>query len=378
MSSSRLPAAQQIAERVVSHLARQMAKAHLGGLRSLATVPAVVDLEQVIDSAFWASLRHEEGYLPRISLALAPPSDCEKPLLFSRYIDLSSAALARIAPAVERPGIHLGVWPVNGTLYVWGTTRIIPPFCAVVEVTAPGVLVFKHRHLDDTVKYVNMAVLDGDEVKVVDESVAAPGNCPQLVSFLMGYESRTSQRNSGNVLVQLAVSMRAHRRGGILLIVPEDSDWMSSMAQPLAYEVRPAYTTLADALRQNVKERSGRLWDESVRLAVEHVGGLTAVDGATVVTSGYEVLAFGAKIVRHDQAEQVTRVLMTEPIEGREPRILNAAQMGGTRHLSAAQFVHDQRDAVALVASVDGRFTVFEWSVDQDVVHGHRVETLLL
>ncbi len=378
MNLSRLPAAQPIAERVASHLARQMAKAHHGGLRSLAMVPAVADLEHLIDSAFWASLRHEEGYLPRISLALAPPPGCEKPLLFNRSIPLSSAALARLAPAVERPGIHLGVWAVNGNLHMWGTTRGIPPFCPVVEVTAPGVLVFKHRHLDDSVKYVNMAVLDGDEVKVVDESIVTPGNCPQLVSFLLGYQSRTSQRNSGSVLVQLAVSMRAHRRGGILLIVPETSDWISSMAQPLSYEVRPAYTTLADTLRQTIKERSGRVWDESVRLAVEHVGGLTGVDGATVVTSGYELLAFGAKIVRHIQAEQIAQVLITEPIEGREPRMLNATQIGGTRHFSAAQFVHDQREAVALVASQDGRFTVFEWSTDREVVHGHRVETLLL
>ena len=35
--------------------------------------------------------------------------------------------------------------------------------------------------------------------------------------------------------------------------------------------------------------------------------------------------------------------------------------LGGTRHLSAAQFGHDQRDSIALVASQDGRFTVFAW-----------------
>jgi hypothetical protein len=54
------------------------------------------------------------------------------------------------------------------------------------------------------------------------------------------------------------------------------------------------------------------------------------------------------------------------------------AQLGGTRHLSAAQFVHDQRDAIALVASQDRRFTVFAWSPCADQVHGHQVETLLL
>ena len=53
-------------------------------------------------------------------------------------------------------------------------------------------------------------------------------------------------------------------------------------------------------------------------------------------------------------------------------------QLGGTRHLSAAQFVHDQRDAMALVASQDGRFTIFKWSDCEQLVHAHRVDALLL
>jgi hypothetical protein len=52
--------------------------------------------------------------------------------------------------------------------------------------------------------------------------------------------------------------------------------------------------------------------------------------------------------------------------------------LGGTRHSSAAQFVQDQRNAIALVASQDGRFTVFAWSPCEDLVHAHRVESLLL
>ena len=66
------------------------------------------------------------------------------------------------------------------------------------------------------------------------------------------------------------------------------------------------------------------------------------------------------------------------PIEGGTPEIVHPTQLGGTRHLSAAQFVHDQRHAVALVASQDGRFTIFAWSPCEDMVHAHRVETLLL
>ena len=69
---------------------------------------------------------------------------------------------------------------------------------------------------------------------------------------------------------------------------------------------------------------------------------------------------------------------MTEPIEGSVATTINPTELGGTRHLSAAQFVHDQRDAVALVASQDGHFTVFAWSPCESMVHAHRVESLLL
>jgi hypothetical protein len=59
-------------------------------------------------------------------------------------------------------------------------------------------------------------------------------------------------------------------------------------------------------------------------------------------------------------------------------RVVHPSSLGGTRHLSAAQLVHDQRDSIALVASQDGRFTVFAWSPCEAMVHAHRVEALLL
>jgi hypothetical protein len=70
--------------------------------------------------------------------------------------------------------------------------------------------------------------------------------------------------------------------------------------------------------------------------------------------------------------------MVTEPIEDDVAVLADPTQLGGTRHLSAAQFVQDQRDAVALVASQDGHFTVFAWSPCEGMVHAHRVETLLL
>jgi hypothetical protein len=40
--------------------------------------------------------------------------------------------------------------------------------------------------------------------------------------------------------------------------------------------------------------------------------------------------------------------------------------------------VSEQRDALALVASQDGRFTVFSWSSFERMVRAHRVEALLM
>src|SRR5262249_14890541 len=126
------------------------------------------------------------------------------------------------------------------------------------------------------------------------------------------------------------------------------------------------------------QEENGEASDLRLQAAVGALAGLTAVDGATVISDRLEPLAFGAKILTRDAANRVDQVLLTEPIEGVADTTVDPAQLGGTRHLSAAQFAHDQRDAIALVASQDGQFTVFAWSRLKNMVHAHRLEALLL
>jgi hypothetical protein len=271
------------------------------------------------------------------------------------------------------------VWHDGADLAVWGTTRTVPKLSFVLEVAAPGLLVVKHYSGEEAGKFVNVAVLEGDQIKVVDQRASQQPDCPALVTSLLGFESPTSWANSVNVLVQLAVSMRAHGRGGCLLVVPAQSqDWRESIVQPIAYAVSPPFLELAELSRETPEESERRVWQDATVRAVEWVAGLTAVDGATLITDRYEVLGFGAKIARRHGFAQVERVMLTEPIAGSPSKVVHPEELGGTRHLSAAQFVHDQRDAAALVASQDGRFTVFEWSSCEGTVHGRRVEALLL
>jgi hypothetical protein len=373
-------AARAVAPAIQAHFARHVAAAREQGEEKLAPIPDRAAIEAIIDATFWASLRREEGRSPKISLAFFSHEQVPQPLIFERPLALIPDFLTKLGPAVERPGIHLGVnRSADGDLQVWGATRKVPSLCFVLEVIEPGLLVIKHRRPDGVGKFANVAVLKGEEIKIVDEHGASLPDCPALLAALVPFTSPGAWDHRFNLHVQLAASMRAHGHGGSLLVVPAGTHaWTDSIVQPVLYSVTPAYSALAELMRQEVNETNENLLAAAVGRAVDTVAGLTAVDGATVVNDKFEVLAFGATIRRSGGSEPVDQMVRTEPVTGDSPIVIHPAQNGGTRHLSAAQFIHDQRDAIALVASQDGRFTVFAWSPCEQMVHAHRVDTLLL
>jgi hypothetical protein len=361
MTSPAYPAARAAARRIHPHFGRHLSSEAGTASRLL---PSVETIEAIIDAAFWASLRREENFTPRISLAFVAPEHLPLPLIFERHVPLESRPLTRLAPAVESPGIHLCVTQNEAGLIVWGAARNLPRFCFVLEVVAPGLLIVKHSRGDGSGKFVNVAVLEGEEVKLIDQTSPSA--------------RERSAPGSVNILMQLAVAMRAHGRGGMLLVVPPDDDaWRESVLHPIGYAVAP-FRGMLNLMQEDAAERESRRWQEAFRRTVTGMAGLTAVDGATIMTKDYELLAFGAKVIRPRGHAQVGSVMVSAPIQGVTPFVAEPGQLGGTRHLSAAQFAHDQRDATAWVASQDGRFTIFEWSEHEQMVCANRIETLLL
>jgi len=366
-----------VAARLADHFARHAA---VGPDHPAADTPLPdrEAVEAMIDSAFWASLQREEGYSPEISLAFLPPGRAQHPLTLGSALPLGPRTLARLAPAVERPGIHLGIWRERGELIVWGTTRTMPSDCFVVEVIAPGLMVVKHRTREDSSKFQNVAVFEGEQVKMLTPGSVDVLEHPAVLTSLIAPEPPRSADDPVDLLLRLAVSMRAHKRGGTLLVVPTGTQgWRESIVRPIAYALDPPFMELSDCTR---KAATGEPRGPTGALgrAVAAAAGLTAVDGATVLGDRYELLAFGVKIGRPEGRPRVERVRVSEPIEGDICSTVPPSELGGTRHVSAAQFAQDQQDSVALVASQDGRFTVFAWSARDDIVHAHRVETLLL
>jgi hypothetical protein len=375
MNGPLYPAARAFAQRLEEHFARH-AEAASRPVSPAAHLPDAGAIEALVDAGFWASLQREEGYAPEISLAFLPPEQAVRPLMLGVPLPLSPRALSRLAPAVERPGIHLGVWRQGPGLVVWGTTRAIPSLCFVLEVLGPGLLVVKHRIHADSAKFQNVAVFAGDQVKILSRAAVDLTDAPAVLRSLVAPASCGLADDAKDVLLRLAVSMRAHKRGGTLLVVPAGGEaWHESIVRPITYAVEPPFTELADLAREAPEGDPGHA---ALGRAVDAVAGLTAVDGATLINNRYELLAFGVKIGRPQGRPRVEQVMLTEPIEGWAAVVLAPLQLGGTRHISAAQFAQDQHDAVALVASQDGRFTIFAWCEPEGMVHAHRVESLLL
>ena len=379
MSNSTYLAAESAAIILESHFSTLIALAIIEGEQNIATAPSKEIIESIINASFWASLRKEEGNSPKISIAFLTPDEAEQPLVFGKKLLLTPTNLTKLAPGVERAGIHLGIWEENGVPYIWGTTLKIPNYCFVLDVSEPGLIVIKHRRLHGFGKFTNVVVIKGDEIKIVNKDCGAMKDCPAIVTALLDLDAPCSWNNGINALIMLAVSMRGHHHGGILLVVPPKSDdWKQSLVSPLQYPIQPSFNSLAYLIKDRHLEVGQPAWQSAIKSEVDNIAGLTAVDGATVITRDLHLLTFGAKIVRRQNGLPVDDLAYIEPVLGGEAISKYASEVGGTRHLSAAQFINDQRDAFALVASQDGHFTVFSWSPISQKVQAHRIETLLL
>ena len=135
MAGLSYPAARVVAKRLEARIAISKT-AYKNGTD--APKPDAASVEEIITTAFWASLRREEGHSPRISIAFVPPEQSIRPLKFSPPVRLDATQLSRIAPAVEKPGIHIGVLEVDARGHEEAPDRR--------EVVAAGRAVCRPRH----------------------------------------------------------------------------------------------------------------------------------------------------------------------------------------------------------------------------------------
>src|SRR5438045_9105611 len=110
MNGPAYPAARAASANMEASFARYHDAAFGRGAKKLAPKPDAAVIEAIIEAAFWASLRREEGFSPKISLAFLAPEHSAEPMRFERQLLLTPQVLSKLTPAVERHGIHLGFW----------------------------------------------------------------------------------------------------------------------------------------------------------------------------------------------------------------------------------------------------------------------------
>src|SRR5918995_251224 len=98
MTGPEYAAPRAVAGLVRDYFERHIAAAQAKGEQNLAPQPDAPTIEAIVEAAFWASLRREEGFFPRISLALLPPEQAGHPLTFERRLPLTPLPLSRLAP----------------------------------------------------------------------------------------------------------------------------------------------------------------------------------------------------------------------------------------------------------------------------------------
>ena len=84
------PAARAVAERIQARLATNTVAYQEA---DDAPKPDAVSIEEIVSAAFWASLRREEGRVPKISLAFLPPERSLSPLIFEKRLPLEPDVL---------------------------------------------------------------------------------------------------------------------------------------------------------------------------------------------------------------------------------------------------------------------------------------------
>jgi DNA integrity scanning protein DisA with diadenylate cyclase activity len=115
------------------------------------------------------------------------------------------------------------------------------------------------------------------------------------------------------------------------------------------------------------RDPEGARLDEAIHELTHQIAGLAAVDGAVLMTSGFEILGFGAEIT--GRLPEVSSVRDALDVEGQR-WVLEATEQLGTRHRSAYRFAAAVQDALAIVVSQDGGVR-FATRRDQEVMSWH-------
>ena len=335
----------------------------------LIKLPNKNHLKQLIEISTFASIGKEESRSISFTLTYESINNDSFSCIFKNPLPFNIDNLIKLAPALMNTSYSIGVAiDENDRFFIWGFT-LLPSHLRVFAIEPMKIII--HCYQVDAIITGSKAFLIGNKFSFLNSLIWNKG---RRKNQTLSVTNQTYIDIIGNLMI--AVRKIAH--GGTVLIVPNNNQWKESIKEPIKFELVPSHnivkmdietilkinSSIEKASSQKVSPSVNKKYDECWKSLVNSLGyiaSLTAVDGAMILSYDFEVLAFGAKIKAKNTTNLPLFIRYVEPIEGSQPYSKEFTDIGGTRHQSAAQFVFDQKDAIAIVASQDGKLTIFSW-----------------
>jgi hypothetical protein len=299
---------------------------------------------------------------------LGRPFPIEPPRKFTPH------EVMRLAPAAHAAKSVLAVDPSGSEPVIWG-------FCAgadmqlTVSAMAPGSLHVGRNGrvivaLEDGHLYA-----EGERLGVFQPIIEALSEATEALWEGIDFTPATWSPKVlyPGYLYDILNTVRQDGHGGAILVIP-DGEWDSASWRALVrikYQcqddsiwplLRKSVFQYDEAYRKGSDSELGRVEyaEAEAKALLGRLSGLTAVDGALLITDRYRVLGFGVEVLAHAELEAIFLADGTS----------RSVEAYGTRHRSAfrfcaayprgAAFVCSQDGAIKCIRNQGGRVTIYQ------------------
>lgn len=347
-------------------------------------------LALIVNELFWASTHLEEGRAVVGTICVCAPEDAPRSRRLISDVPVCSSALVQLL--VASPRSALAIYNGGGTPSVWGLLDSVPVFTLQFRIVAVGTIIVSEAGgviavLEQGNVYQPEGVGKMEWVALVARALGEVRPFPVRIAL--------AER-----LQRIVHAIHRHRHGGTLVVVPtcnsaeqlRDIAWGHRFAASgencvcnNLSELETAERRYADAKEQfqlrppsgdfvNLLQSSVEAHRDLLDKLLRDVGDLSRIDGAVVIDEELRVFGFGAKLTGDGEN---FLVYSADALTGTTDRV-PLASLGGTRHQSAARYVHSNPESMVFVASQDGRLSLFVWVVStREVAIVRRLEHYL-
>ena len=334
-------------------------------------VPVESELHALVEAAFFASLHEEEGRKGEFGIAWQPEtSECAAVVAMGNVL-VTPANLAKLAPATSGEATSIAVRRVGSELVAWAllernATAHQP---LTIRVLAAGTL---------RVDYAGVARALYARGEMLFYGGAHPVKSPsqRLTRAFPAWASADGVDHRAAVVTRLAGRVLAHGHGGMVLIIPADTDVPAGVR--VHYAVEDGADLLVSRFARVIRDvaapdRFARLVNSRPRgldgrvpvrdedqiafaEAIELVARLTAIDNALLLDTDLRVRGFGVQVIAGDTPRSEFQHI--NPYDD-DVHTDDVTTFKGTRHPAGVIFCMQQpREAAAIIASQDGNLSL--------------------